>query len=689
MTGRRLLPTLLGLVLVALLALLRLADPLPVSAIRDMGFDFEQRLLPRPAHDGPVRVVDIDEASLTRFGQWPWPRDILARLTDRLAELGAASIGYDVLFPEADRLSPDNDRAFATALAKTRAVLGFSLAPNAPPLANPPKGGMAISGSDPTPNLSPLPGAVAPLPLLADAAAGLGSLSLDSTDAAGVVRRVPLLWSDGTSLYPSLAVETLRLALGVQTMVALGDTRDQGTLESLKIGQFTVPTTADGNLVLYDRKPDPAEVVSATKILGDDYKGLAGQIAGRIVLIGTSASGLLDIHATPLSPAIAGVRIHAAVIDQIVSQSFLSRADWVQGLELLTFILAGILLVVVVLRLGPVAGLLLAVLLIAGMIGGAFAGFALKGWLLDATFPVFGALLVYGAMVYFQFSLSERGRREVRRAFGYYVAPAILNEIERKAGRLELGGELREITVMFADMRGFTSFTEKHTAQDTLSTLNTLFGALGKEIVERYGTIDKFIGDSIMAFWNAPVDVAQHPVRAAEAALGMRAALNALNAAKTFGDPGIAVGVGLSTGVALVGNMGLASRFDYSTIGDTVNVASRVEGESKVIGFDLVAAEPTRFSAPDFAWLEAGSVQLKGKAQRLRIHILVGDSALARSDAFRALETAHRELLEELRRGSGGEALARCRHLGPAVEPRLARFYELVPDRLADFLSPA
>src|SRR5262249_10229922 len=149
-------------------------------------------------------------------------------------------------------------------------------------------------------------------------AAGLGSLSLDSTDSAGVVRRVPLLWSDGTSLYPSLAVETLRLALGVQTMVALGDTRDQGTLESLRIGQFSVPTTADGNLVLYDHRPDPAEVISATKILGDDYKSLADQIKGRIVLIGTSASGLLDIHATPLSPAVAGVRIHAEVIDQIV-----------------------------------------------------------------------------------------------------------------------------------------------------------------------------------------------------------------------------------------------------------------------------------------------------------------------------------------------------------------------------------
>jgi adenylate cyclase len=681
MTGRRLLPTLLGLVLVALLALLRLADPLPVAAIRDMGFDFEQRLLPRPAHESPVRVVDIDEASLAAFGQWPWPRDLLAKLTDRLAELGAAAIGYDMLFPEADRLSPGNDAAFAAALRRTKAVLGFSLAPNAPPLAGPPKAGMAISGSDPTPNLPPLPGAVAPLPLLADAAAGLGSLSLDTTESTGVVRRVPLLWSDGTSLYPSLGVETLRLALGVQTMVALGDTRDQGTLESLKIGQFSVPTTADGNLVLYDRQPDAAEMISATRVLGDGYQALADQISGRIVLIGTSASGLLDIHATPLSPAIAGVRIHAEVIDQIVSQAFLSRADWVQGLELLAFIVAGVLLVIVVLRLGPVAGLLLATLLIAAMIGGAYAGFALRGWLLDATFPVFGALLVYGAMVYFQFSLTERDRRDLRRAFGFYVAPELLTRIEKSADTLKLGGEARQITVMFADMRGFTSFTEAHAPEETFGMLNRLFGALGEEIVQRSGTIDKFIGDSIMAFWNAPVDVRDHARRACEAALAMRGTLDTLNADGRL--TGIRIGIGLSTGEALVGNMGLESRFDYSAIGDTVNVASRVEGESKLIGFDIVASEGTRHAVPDFAWLEAGSVQLKGKSRRLPIHILVGDAALARSAAFAALRAAHAAWL------AGAGDLLRCTELASGIDKRLARFYELVPGRADDFASPA
>lgn len=681
MTGRRLLPTLLGLALVALLALLRLADPLPVATLRDLWFDFEQRVLPRAADDAPVRIIDIDEPSLARYGQWPWPRAQLATLTNRLTELGAAAIGYDVLFPEPDRLGADNDTQFAQALSFGNVVLGFSLAPNAPPLGVAPKSGFAISGSDPAANLPRLPGAVAPLKVLADAAAGLGSLSLDTSDSTGVVRQVPLLWSDGTNLYPGLSIETLRLALGVKTLVAMGDTREDHTLEAIKIGPFTVPTTAEGNLVLYDKVPDAREVISATAILGDDYKAMADQIQGRIVLIGTSASGLLDLHATPLSPSIAGVRIHAAVIDQIVSNSYLARADWVQALEILVFIIVGALLVGVVLRLGPVAGLALAAVSIAAIIGGAYAGFALKGWLLDATFPVYGALLTYGAMVYAQFSLTEHDRRELRRAFGYYVSPQLLTRIEASADQLKLGGEAREITVMFADMRGFTSFTEAHAPTETFGMLNRLFGALGAEIVGRSGTIDKFIGDAIMAFWNAPVDVKDHARRACEAALAMRTTLDNLN-----GDGrlvGIAIGIGISTGDALVGNMGLESRFDYSAIGDTVNVASRVEGESKLVGFDIVAADATRSAVPDLAWLEAGSVQLKGKSHRLRIHILVGDAALAQSPAFVELRAAHTAWLQ------GTMPLERCVALGAAVHPRLKRFYELVPGRADDFVSPA
>jgi adenylate cyclase len=680
MATRRLWPTLLGLALVGALALLRLADPLPVAAIRDIGFDFEQRLLPRAATDSPVRVIDIDEASLAKLGQWPWPRTTLATLTTRLGELGAASIGYDVLFPEADRLSPQNDVAFADALSRTNSVLGFALSTAPGPVAVDPKVSVSVSGSFDTPNVPPLPGAVTPLPLLANAAQGLGSLSLDSGDSSGVVRQAPLLWRNGDRLYPSLSIEALRLAMGLPTIVVFTDTRGDNTVEALRLGDFTVPTTAEGDVVLYD-KADRSPVISAADMLGDDYRKLADEISGRIVLIGTSASGLLDLHATPLATSIPGVLIHAEVIDQIISQKFLSRADWVKGVEVLVFIIAGALLVGVVLRLGPTAGLLLALVSITAIIGGAYAAFAARGWLVDATFPTFGALVTYGVMVYFQFSLTERDRKDLRRAFGHYVAPQILARIEKNADNLKLGGEAREITVMFTDMRGFTSFTESHAPTETFSMLNTMFGALGAEVVQRSGTIDKFIGDSIMAFWNAPVDVADHARLACEAALAMRKTMAVLNASPELS--GIAIGIGLSTGEALVGNMGLESRFDYSAIGDTVNVSSRVEGESKLVGFDIVASESTRNAVPDFAWLPAGTVQLKGKAKRLPLYILVGDAALARSSSFHELTEAHAGLL------AGRGDIARCKELALSVEPKLIRFYEFIPGRADDFVSAA
>jgi adenylate cyclase len=681
MLARRVLPTLLGLVLVVLLALLRLADPLPVASIRDMGFDFYQRLQPRAGADSPVRVVDIDDASLARLGQWPWPRATLATLTSRLTELGAASIGYDVLFPERDRLGGDNDASFAGALKAGNVALGFSVSPGAPRLTLTPKAGIAVSGSDPASSLPPITGAVAPIPALAEAAAGLGGLSLSAEDSAGTVRRVPMLWSDGKTLYPGLSLETLRLALGVSTLVALGDTTGGGTLERIRVGDFFIDTTANGEVVLYDKPANPAHAISAWAVLDDGYRSLRSQVEGRIVLVGTSASGLLDLHGTPLAASSPGVLIHASVIDQIVSGQFLSRADWVQAVEILLFTLAGILLVVVVLRLGPLAGLAVAVVLIGSLVAASYVAFTQRGWLIDATFPAFASLLVYGAMVYFQFSLTERNRQQLRRAFGYYVAPELLTRIEASADQLKLGGEAREISVMFADMRGFTAFTEKHDPASTLAMLNTLFGALGEEIVNRQGTIDKFIGDAIMAFWNAPVDVADHPRRACEAALAMRARLHTLNT--SGGLEGIAIGIGLSTGEALVGNMGLESRFDYSAIGDTVNVASRVEGESKLVGFDIVASDSTRRAVPDFAWLEAGTVALKGKANRLPIHILVGDAALGASPRFVALHEAHLAWL------AGHDDIARCAELAAAIEPRLARFYELVPARADDFMSPA
>ncbi|WP_055046940.1 CHASE2 domain-containing protein [Devosia sp. A16] len=708
---RRLLPILAGLVVVLLLTGLRIADPFPVQALREIAFDFYQRLHPRPQADFPVRVIDIDEAALAEFGQWPWPRDRLATLTDRLTELGAAAIGFDVLFPEADRMSPsriavglpgvdaatlpDYDAIFAAALSHSPSVLGFSRTPNGKPLTGSPKGGFAISGPDPSERIPFLTGTAAPIPMLRDAAPGLAALSLNSELSAGAVRRIPMLWTNGSQLFPTLSVEALRIAMGISTVVVFGDTAAEGYVDSLRLGDFTVPLTSEGDLWVYYSRPDPALSVSAADLLGPNYRALGDRIAGNIVLVGTSASGLLDLHNTTLGDNVAGVTIHAQAIEQILSGTYLSRPDWVAGLEIVGFLALGALLVVVVLLLGPVAGLAAGALSLVAAIGFSWWMFIANGIMLDPGFPLIALTLLYLALVFFRFLTTEQAKKQIRRAFGYYVAPSLLSEIERNGDRLKLGGDVRRITVLFSDMRGFTSLSEKLEPRRILTILNTLFGALGHEIIGRMGTIDKFIGDAIMAFWNAPVDVPDHERKALRAALGMRQKLAELNRHDAFqlkADKAavaeLGIGIGISTGEALVGNMGLETRFDYSALGDTVNVASRVESACKEVGYDILVADPVRVIVSDFAFLEAGALALKGKAERVVIYLLVGDADLARSGAFSLLKATHAEALEALRTGRDTRgAIAECQALAAKLEPGLKKFYELLPDRRMDFVS--
>ncbi len=710
---RRALLPVVGVALVLLLLALRIADPFPVQVAREIGFDVFQRLAPRPVADLPVRVVDIDEASLASLGQWPWPRDRLAQLTDRLAELGAAVIAFDMLFAEPDRMSPrriaaelpgidpatlpDHDARFAEALATTPSVLGLALAragAGARPLPpSGPKGGFAISGADPRAGLPLLAPATVPLPALGDAAAGLGVLSLDSSSAAAAVRKLPLLWTDGTAIYPTLSLEALRLALGISGIVVLADPAAEGYVEAVRLGDFTIPTTSSGDLWLHYSRPRPDVSLSARDLLGGDYRRFADRIEGHIVLIGTSAAGLLDLHYTTLGDNLPGVEIHAQAIEQILSSSYLTRPDWVQGLEWLVFLAFGLTLVAVVLWLGPVAGLLAGALALGLSVALSWWMFRSSGHLLDPSFPLIGLTLLYLGLVFLRFLTTDAARRQIRRAFGYYVAPSLLDEIERNGDRLKLGGETRRITVMFTDLRGFTALGEQLPPQRLLGVLNTLFGALGAEIVGRLGTIDKFIGDAIMAFWNAPVDVADHERRALEAALGMRARLAALNAADAFGlvaegrsPTRLGIGIGIAAGEAVVGNMGLETRFDYSALGDTVNIASRIESACPVIGYDILVAPALAEAAPDFACLAAGSIALKGKSERLSLFLLVGPPALAATSAFSLLRLSHTELLALMARGADiTGALAECRALARQVEPGLESFYVRLSDRAADF----
>jgi adenylate cyclase len=714
---RRSIPILLGLAFVLVLLAIRIADPYPVRLLREIAFDTFQQIKPRAPIDAAVRIADIDEASLAAIGQWPWSRDVMAQLTARLTEMGAASIVFDVLFPEPDRTSPaflnqwlaergdaqmvtsdgqplaDYDAEFAAALGNSPSVLGFGIAPGgkAPPERG--KAGIAVVGSSPIGLLPAMSGVVMSLPALQDAAAGMGSITLEP-GSLQTVRRLPLLWSNGGEIFPSLSVEALRVALGQDTLVVFGDQAGQGTVTSVRIGDFEVPTNTDGSFWMYYRPPAADLYVSVKDILGGD-PAVAERIAGHIVLIGTSATGLLDIRGTALGIDLPGVEIHAQAIEQMVGQSFLSRADWLSGLEILAFLVIGVGVVLIIMRSGPWVCLVIGGVLAVALIAVAWTAFVTHGLLVDPTFPLGGSFIVYSAMIFFQFTISDADKRLVRRAFSNYVDPDLLAEIERRPDSLKLGGEIRELSVLFLDIRGFTTLSEGAEPAALVHMLNTLFGALGTSITENYGTIDKFIGDSIMAFWNAPVDVANHPLRACLASLGMRETLVKLNAdgALKLQDGRareVAIGIGISTGPALVGNLGLESRFDYSCIGNTVNVASRVEGASKTVGYDIVVSGSTREQSAGLAFLAAGSISLKGKTSREDLHLLVGDETLAQSPAFKALEDAHGRVVADMVGGRDPAAsIAGCLELIGEVDPRLDKFYTILPERAEDFPAAA
>ncbi|WP_283196438.1 adenylate/guanylate cyclase domain-containing protein [Rhizobium sp. AN80A] len=713
MTRMQKIGVVLGLALVATLTLLRAADPPLLRQIRDITFDEYQRITPRKFENTPVRVVDIDDASLREFGQWPWPRDRLALLVQRLSEMGAAAIAFDVLFAEADRLSPrsimrdvagvdptllsrlpDNDQTFAEAIAGKPVVLGFGLSMDGsykPPV----KAGFAFTGESPF-NAPPRMTAATPLrPQLQINATGLGHISLNPGTYSATVRRVPLLLGDGEQLYPNLALEALRVAQGASTYVVAAAPGISDTLTSIKVGDFVVPVTASGELWLYT-SPDVAErYVSAARVLAPDGPApeVAAAIEGSIVFIGTSAAGLQDIRTTSLGENVPGVSIHAQTVEQILSGRFLSRPDWADGMEILLIAVLGTCLVIVTTFVSPAVGLAWGLIVTALAFASSWFAFLRWGLLFDPLAPIIAASIIHFAATSFRILVIDRERREVRKAFGQYLSPSLLHRIEHNPDALRLGGDDRELTVMFVDVRGFTTLSERLQPAEVVRFLNTLLDALSRHVVANEGTLDKFIGDSIMAFWNAPVDVADHPVKAVRAALAMRETLARLNATDAFGfgeEYQVGIGIGIHTGLACVGNMGAESRFNYSAVGDAVNVSARIEGCCKEVGFDILVSETTAAALPHFALLDAGSLGLKGKSTRTRLYATLGDETVGLSATFALLETAHQALIDAFasRSADSRKLLGKVRQRAQPYGATTQEFYRRLARRAEHFREP-
>ncbi len=700
-------------VVLALLILLRVLDPVLVQGARNSYFDVLQRFSPREAQPLPVRVVDIDEASLAEIGQWPWPRDVHADLVARLWDLGAAVIVFDVLFSEPDRMSPeriiaelekrgavvegtaldgvralDNDEVFAGSMIGRSVVLGAALVPGEGRVITP-KSGFVEIGDRPSTGLA---GAAATTPILtplADAAQGIGMVSVSPLGESDTIRSVPLVWASENGAIPSLAVEALRVAYGVSTIVLGGVDGAPGLSVSLTIGDHTIPTTPDGQIFVRYRKDDRGLYVSARDVLsGELPQEAADGLNGSIVFVGTSAAGLLDIRQTPLGENVPGVSIHAQIVEQILTNSYLVRNGIIGLAEVAVLWLIGVVLVMSFAFAGPLVSVACGAISSVGVLGASWILFDRSGLLFDATFPMGAGLVMFAIMAAYQFIVADREKRQIRRSFSHYVSGDVLDEIESRGYKLQLGGMSRAATVMFCDIRNFTPMSEGMDPGDLVALLNRLFTSLGREILQQRGTIDKFIGDAVMAFWNAPVDQNDHSRRALTAALGMRRALAEVN--RDFQGPQVSLAIGLASGTVLVGNIGSKDRFNYSVVGNTVNLASRIETACRHVDYDILTTAETAEAASDLATLPAGRLELKGLSDLQPTSIVVGDGGLRRSAAFQALAERHVSLMEALATsGPDTEALLEeCTDLGRSLEPGLERFYARLRLRAEDFASP-
>ena len=718
---------------------LQLWQPYPIEFTRNLVFDQYNRWLPRHEQDSPVVFVDIDEASLARLGQFPWPRSVFADLVNKMTGYGSAAIAFDILFTEADRTAPAEilpvwenlrlsenapewqalraaitaqitspDDALARAMSDAPVIMATMMSDEAARLAAP-KAGIAVraqgssytDGLDPMRNVPASSFAISNRDVLNDNALGLGSINA-RIDNDGIIRRASLLFRAGEHIYPSLALESLRVAQGAGSIVLrASDVRGEGSysagfgLSRLKVGRLIAPIEPDGSMRLYFAESADIHTVSAYEILQPDFD--MTRLAGKIAFIGTSAAGLKDIRATPLNPATPGVEVHIQTVQQMLAGTYLTRPIWVQMAEALATMLIGLGVVVMVYRFSLVPSI--AFLGLALISGAAISWHQFSNHLvlIDPATPGLSIFLTFLTAAFLHFLETARERRKVRNAFQYYLAPDMVEQVASNPDKLKLGGETRDLTILFCDIRGFTTISEAFAdAPEKLThIINIFLTGLSSVIQTRSGTIDKYIGDNIMAFWNAPTDVAQHGYQACRATLEMVDALIEVNETLRQDaflggfEQEIRIGIGLNSGATLVGNVGSDQRFNYSVMGDTVNVAARLEGQTKDYAQTILIGESTYADAmtaineghPPMAFLELDLIALKGKALPQRIYALLGGAEMAESEDFQTLKAGQDAVLQAYRAQSWDVAEKTARALC-ATHPALGDYYEMLIGRI-------
>lgn len=614
------------------------------------------------APSGAVAVVDLDDQSLKQFGQWPWPRYRVALLAERIRRAGASAIAMDIVFAEEDRTSPEvlrrslhrelgvdigftglpaglenNDSVLAGILKQGPYVLGYYFRvdalgkehgqPSSPANASqerdagPPP--LAISllktpdAMGPQEALFEAGGVVGNIPVLAGAAQAAGFINVGA-DRDGVVRKAPLIISWQDDIYPSLALAAVLRASGPETALLR---LTSGGAQSLRLAGRSIPLDASGRMLLNfrgGRRTIPT--YSAGDVLEERLQ--PGALEGKIVFIGTSAAGLMDIRSTPLDQFYPGVEAQATVADNIIGGDFLHRPDWAPGLELALVVGMGLLSTLLLLRMGGFWPLVILVLLGCSAWFGAVRSLNVHGLHLSPLMPMLTLAGNFGILSFLKFWSEEREKRKIRSSFEHYLSPEVITRVLKNPDMLKLGGEKKEMTVLFSDIRNFTSLSEKLEPQELVAFMNEFHSAMTEIILEQGGTLDKYIGDAIMAFFGAPEEEPNHALVCCRTALAMMERL--YECRKGWNFPGfsrIEIGVGISSGEMVVGNMGSVKRMSYTVMGDQVNLASRLEGLTKQYGVKILISGFTFHQVHgEITCREIDQVRVKGKATPVSIY---------------------------------------------------------------------
>lgn len=597
-------------------------------------YDVRVRLTMPGGIDDRIVIIDIDEASQQQLGQWPWQRETLAAIVDSLFDdYGIRGLAFDVLFAEAGRSG--GNEAFAESFIARNIVAGFvfkdSISANEP----------EFTGTLPAPIIpaSDLTGISVPfveargftgsLAELQENAAGGGFFDSPLIDSDGVFRRAPLVQRYRGDLYPTLA---LALVYAVEGAPSVGfrfanDKRRGIDLESFQMGERNIPVNEQAAVFIPFRGPQESfRYIPARDIV--NRTAPAEVLQDKLVLVGASAAGLLDLRSTPVGQRYIGVEVHANLVAGLLDGTIRQQPAWSVGLELLLLIFVGTLIALLLPKLSPLSALLLVAAIFAlAMVANLWLWNAFN--LVIPIAPLFGYTLVCGLLqITYGFFIEQRNKRHLSQIFGQYIPPSVVEEIDASGADVSLDGDTRNMSVLFSDVRGFTTISEGLTARELTQMMNEFLTPFTRVIQQHRGTIDKYMGDCVMAFWGAPLPDENHAKNALLAAYGMLDAVKALDEPFALkGWPAVRVGVGIATGDMNVGNMGSEFRVAYTVMGDTVNLGSRLEGLTKQYGVDIIVSENTVAAIDDFTFRELDLVRVKGKHKPVAIFEPVGLSA--------------------------------------------------------------